>query len=207
MMMDTVTEVKRAGGVATVKLESGETLKVPSALFLERRLRAGQRIDAEGYRQFIREKGYPHALKAAVDYLALRERSEKEIVTRLKRVHYHEMTIAKVMETLAGHRLYSDERFAENWVAHRARKYGRRRIAMELKQKGVDGPAARQALEGLEREDEMAACVKQAEKMAHRAKGDRNKLIQALVRRGYDWQMAKAAACRAMDTEEEDAWE
>lgn len=196
--MDTVTEVKRAGGVATLKLSSGETIKVPSALYLERRVRAGQALDADMYRAFIREKGYPHALKAAVDFLALRERSEQEIIQRLKRVHFHEATIARVMETLDSHHLYSDERFAESWVARRARKYGKRRIQMELKQKGVSGAAARQALDGLDQEAELSAAIKQAEKMLHRVKGDAQKMMQALVRRGYDWQTAKAAMRHVM---------
>lgn len=196
--MDVVTEVKRKGGVATIRLQSGDVVKAPSALYLERRVRAGQTLDGEEYRAFIRDKGYPHALKAAVDYLSLRERSEQEIVQRLKRVHFHEMTIARVMETLAGHHLYSDERFAENWVAHRSRQYGKRRIAMELRQKGVSGETARQALDTLEAEAELAAAVKQAKKALRRVKGDEQKLVQALVRRGYDWKCAKAAAGQAI---------
>lgn len=204
--MDVVTEVKRAGGVATIFLKSGEVIQAPSALFLERRVRPGQELDAENYRAFIREKGYPHALKAAVDYLALRERSEKEILQRLKRVHYHETTIARVMETLQGHHLYSDARFAETWVAHRARKYGKRRIAMELQHKGISGQTAQQALDGLDSREEKAAAVKQAGKLARRMKGDSQKMMQALVRRGYDWQTARAAVQQVMDaidTEEE----
>lgn len=199
--MEIVTEVKRAGGVATIRLQSGEEIKAPSALYLERRVRPGQAIDAEAYRALIRDRGYPHALKAAVDYLALRERSEKEIIQRLKRVHYHEMTIAKVMETLAGHHLYSDERFAENWVHKRAKKYGKRRIAMELAQKGVKGQMAQEALDTLETEDELSAACKQAEKIVRRVKGDRQKLVQALVRRGYDWSIAQKAARHAMGEE------
>ncbi len=202
--MDTVTEVKRAGGVATIKFSSGDVVKAPSALYLERRVRAGQAVDAEMYRAFIREKGYPHALKAAVDFLALRERSEQEIIQRLKRVHFHEATIARVMETLDSHHLYSDERFAESWVAHRARKYGKRRIQMELKQKGVTGAAARQALENLDAEAELSAAIRQAEKMVHRVKGDGQKMMQALVRRGYDWQTAKTAAHRVLQKKQED---
>ena len=205
--MDTVTEVKRAGGVATIKFASGEVVKAPSALYLERRVRVGQAVDAEAYRAFIREKGYAHALKAAVDFLALRERSEQEIIQRLKRVHFHEHTIARVMETLDSHHLYSDERFAESWVAHRARKYGKRRIQMELKQKGVTGAAAQQALDGLDSEAELSAAVKQAEKMVHRVKGDAQKMMQALVRRGYDWQTAKAATHRVLGKEAEDRYE
>ncbi len=201
--MDIVTEVKRAGGVATIRLQSGEEIKAPSALYLERRVRAGQALDGDAYRAFIRDKGYPHALKAAVDYLALRERSEKEIISRLKRVHYHEMTIAKVMETLDLHHLYSDERFAENWVHRRAKKYGKRRIAMELAQKGVKGQTAQQALDTLETEDELSAACKQAEKIAKRVKGDRQKLMQALVRRGYDWALARKAAQQVLGDGEE----
>lgn len=192
--MDRVTEVKRAGGVATIRLASGDVLKVPSALYLERRVRIGQAVDAEGYRQFVREKGYPHALKAAVDYLALRERSEKEIIQRLKRVYYHEETIARVMETLQGYHLYSDERFAETWVNHRTGKYGKRRIAMELKQKGVAESTVQHALDQMDEEKEMASAVKQAEKILRRVQGNSQKLMQALVRRGYDWQTAKKAA-------------
>ncbi len=200
--MDTVTEVKRAGGVATVKFLSGEVLKIPSALFVERKLRVGQMVDGEAYRAFIRDRGYPSALKAAVDYLSLRERSEKEIIQRLKRVHYHESTIARVMATLDAHHLYSDERFAENWVAHRARKYGKRRIAMELRQKGVSESETQNALDTLDRQDEFTACVKQAEKLIRRLKGDEQKMIQSLLRRGYDWQLAKSAVRQVLAGEE-----
>ena len=40
-MSDRVVEIKRMGGVARARLLSGEELKIPSALFLERRLRPG----------------------------------------------------------------------------------------------------------------------------------------------------------------------
>lgn len=205
--MDTVTEVKRAGGVATIRLSSGAVIKAPSALYLERRVRVGQALEAEDYRAFIREKGYPHALKAAVDFLALRERSEQEIINRLKRVHFHEFTIARVMETLQSHHLYSDERFAETFVNQRSRKYGKRRIQMELRQKGVSEADARQALDGLQPEAELSSAVRQAEKMKHRVKGNDQKMLQALVRRGYDWQTARAAVQKVLGTEQEDTYE
>ena len=82
-MTDKITEIKRKGGIATIKMESGETLRVPSALFLERRVHTHQQIDPDAYRLYLRERGYPHALEAAMKYLALRERSEQEVRTRL----------------------------------------------------------------------------------------------------------------------------
>ena len=83
--MDRVTEILRRGGVASLRFLSGEVVRVPSAVYLERRLRIGDFADPEAYRLFAAQRGYPHALEAAMKFLALRERSEKEVRTRLRR--------------------------------------------------------------------------------------------------------------------------
>lgn len=193
-MMDTIVEIKRRGGVAYVKMLSGETMKVPSALYLEKRLHVRQPVDTEAYRLYMKQHGYPHALEVAVNYLSLRERSEREIVSRLRRSCYDEEVIARVMETLQRHGFVSDSRFAEQWVNRRAGKYGRGRIAQELKMKGVSGEDAQKALTEFAEEDELTAAKKQAEKITRRVQGDRQKIIQALVRRGYSWALARKAA-------------
>lgn len=192
--MDKILDIQRRGGVARVKLLSGETLRIPSALFLERRLRVGQPVDADAYRLFMLQRGYPHALEAAMKFLALRERSEQEVRSRLQRSCYDEATIARVLDTLALHDLVSDARFAEQWVGQRARKYGRDRIAQELKMKGVSGEETRRALEALPEEEEFARAKEQARRLQKRLGGDANKMTQALVRRGYGWALARRAA-------------
>ena len=195
-MTDQVLEIKRAGGVARVKLLSGDTLKIPSALYLQRRLRPGQAVDPEDYRRFIRENGYAPAL---VKYLALRDRSEKEIVSRLRRSCYDEGTIARVMEKLAGHDLISDTRFAENWALQRGKRYGKNRIARELRQKGIDDATARAALDALPEEDEMRSALALAWKLARRPQTEQRKIIDALLRRGYSFSVARQAADRALN--------
>ena len=109
-------------------------------------------------------------------------------------MNYDEKTIAKVMDTLSGHELVSDERFAEQWVHHRSRKYGKNRIAQELKMKGVGQTEMQKALETLPEEDEFFRAMEQAKKLSRRMQGDKNKIMQALVRRGYGWSMARKAA-------------
>ena len=192
--MDQIISVTRRGGVATVKMFSGDTLKIPSAVFLERRLRAGEKIEPEAYRAFIRERGYPHALEAAVKFLSLRERSEKEVVSRLRRSYYDERTVARVMETLALNDLVSDGRFAEQWTDSRKKKYGKSRIARELKMKGVPESEAQEALSGISEEEEFERACAQAGKMARKFRNDEKKIAQALVRRGYGWSIARKAA-------------
>ena len=192
-------EIKRRNGVATVKMMSGETLKIPSALYLERKLHVNQPLDPDEYRLFMRSRGYPHALEAAMKFLALRERSEQEVRARLRRSCFDETTVNRVLDTLGLHALVSDARFAEQWVRSRSRKYGRNRIAQELRAKGVSGGEAKAALDALPEKEEYARALAQARKLSKKYDGEPRKLAQALVRRGYAWGLAKRAADEALE--------
>lgn len=190
--MDKIIEIQRKAGVARVKLLSGEQMKIPSPLFLERRLREGERIDPAAYRLFMQQRGYPHALEAAMKFLALRDRSVGEVRARLKRSCYDEMTIEKVLDTLSAHDLLSDSRFAESWAHSRSKKYGKSRIAQELKLKGVSREETQNALNEISEEEELQRAAEQARKLSRRI-DDPQKLIQALIRRGYGFSLAKKA--------------
>ncbi len=197
-MPDRVMEIKRQHGVATVKMMSGDTLKIPSALFLERKLHVTQPLDPDEYRLFMMQRGYPHAQEAAMKFLALRERSEQEIASRLRRSHYDEGTIQKVLDTLGLHGLVSDERFAEQWVHSRSRKYGKNRVAQELRMKGVAGEAAQAALDAVSEEEEYRRCLEQAKRLCRKFQDDPKKIAQSLTRKGYGWSMARKAAEEAV---------
>ena len=198
MMPDRVMEIKRQHGVATVKMMSGDTLRIPSALFLERKLHVNQPLDPDEYRLFMMQRGYPHALEAAMKFLALRERSEQEIASRLRRSRYDEATIQKVLDTLGLHGLVSDERFAEQWVHSRSRKYGKNRVAQELRMKGVTGEAAQAALDTVPEEEEYRRCLEQAKRLCRKFQDDPKKIAQSLTRKGYGWSMARKAAEEAV---------
>ena len=92
--------------------------------------------------------------KKALDLLARREHSRKELETKLTQKCAPEQghAIAPVLDRLVEQGLLSDARFAEAYVNMRARKgYGPVRIAMELNEKGVTTALVEQAL--AERED------------------------------------------------------
>ena len=197
-MPDRVMEIKRQHGVAMVKMMSGDTLRIPPALYLERKLHVNQPLDPDEYRLFMMQRGYPHALEAAMKFLALRERSEQEIASRLRRSRYDEATIQKVLDTLGLHGLVSDERFAEQWVHSRSRKYGKNRVAQELRMKGVTGEAAQAALDTVPEEEEYRRCLEQAKRLCRKFQDDPKKIAQSLTRKGYGWSMARKAAEEAV---------
>lgn len=81
---------------------------------------------------------YPQALHKAVEMLARRPCSTAEI--RRKIISLSDDAIAEqVISRLSREGLLNDHDFAQQWIHYRTgMRYGPRRIAMELRQKGVD---------------------------------------------------------------------
>ena len=81
--METVVEIKKIQGCALLRLDNGETLKVPTSLLRERPVKKGEVMDVALYRQYMAQRGYSHALDSAVKLLALCDRTEGEIREKL----------------------------------------------------------------------------------------------------------------------------
>ncbi len=217
-MNEKVIEIKKALGCATLRLQSGETLRVPLSLLRERPVRTGEAIDPIEYMSYISRRGYAHALDGAVKMLALCDRSEHEIRARLLQAGYPELCIDNVIEKLYAENLLDDDAFAKRWAQSRAHKHGRTRIARELAQRGVDREIARSALSQLSDEDQLRDAVRLTGKYLGRTQGDFDrKLYQRtlamLARHGYDAEIAKKAltiiangedAAEAFDSPEEE---
>ena len=90
----------------------------------------------------------PTPRNQAMNWLARREYSTKELRVRLAARDYESEDIEAAITGLVADGLVSDERFAESFVAARMRKgQGPVRIRMELEQRGVDAATIRFYLE------------------------------------------------------------
>lgn len=194
----TISSVKRVHGRASLILSTGETLAMPRAMLKERPYRGGMPFDRAQFHAFLLERSYPFALDKAVSLLASRARTEQEIVSALRQNAYPEQTIARVMARLHEEGYIDDAAFAGQWVSARTAKgMGARRIRQELRLKGVSQHDIDKALDSVDEEETLDAAVWAAEK-ASRGRdlsdpADRQKIIAALVRRGYDFSTAKTA--------------
>ena len=96
--------------------------------------------------------------------------------------------------------LLNDQEFSELWVQQRSRKYGSRRIRQELRVKGVPESTAEKALSSVSDEEMLESATSLAVKAWSRAKpGDdprktRQRIISSLVRKGFDWDLARQAS-------------
>ena len=141
-------------------------------------------------------------LELCYRYLAIRNRSEKEIFDYLSRKKAEPEIIAAIIEKLHKQKFLDDEVFARGWVRQRARfrPKGKSALKFELSQKGI----AKELIEKILSEDhedipdELTQAKNLIGRRIEKLKGaPRQEIYQKvgsfLARRGYDWDTIKKA--------------
>ena len=143
---------------------------------------------------------FSKAKSTAFRLLKIRSRSEHEIKERLKRKTISPEIVERTVLYLKNQRLLDDQKFARDWINARLTKsYGLRRIAFELKEKGINSELINEEL-SCAREDyneenivrELAKRCKEKYKNTDKTKRKR-RIFEYLARRGFSLEaIAKA---------------
>jgi regulatory protein len=136
------------------------------------------------------------ALAKAYRLLAVRARSEKELRDALARAKFDTAIIAAAVADCKQQRFIDDANFARQFIQSRLRNrpMGRQRLAIELRQKGVDAEIINTALDEFFSEQTQITLADQlAEKQRKRLANlpppkARQRLADFLRRRGFDWE-------------------
>lgn len=209
--MDVITAVAKERSKYRVTINGDTEILLSGSLFRERPLHEGDTIDLEEYDQWLLLHQYRQALDKAVAALASRAHSRHELETKLARAGYRPATVEMVLYKLESEGFLDDSDFARQWVeARTARKLGSRRIAQELRRKGVSSAEADAALAEVDEDEQLAAAISLVKKAAARIKPDEDprkaasRITAMLARRGYGWDVARAAIEHAMGDLEDD---
>ncbi len=144
----------------------------------------------------------------AMMLLARRDYTEQKIREALVKKGFDEPEIRRVLEQLSAGGIISDLRYARNYVELNSQKYGRRRLEFFLRQKGIaknvidevfadaqdcgEASAIREiAAQRLRREIEKGADARDYKV--------RQRILAALMRRGFDFDAANDALEREID--------
>ena len=203
--MDMITAVSKERSKFRITVNDDTVLLVPARIFRERPLNEGEAIDLEEYDNWLMIRQYRQALDRAVAALASRAHSKHELENKLLRAGYRPCTVEMVLYKLESEGFLDDADFARQWVEARTnRKLGARHIAQELRHKGVSSEEAEAALSDVQEDDQIAAAVALVEKAAARAKPGEdprktaNRITGMLARRGFSWDVARAAIEKVM---------
>ena len=198
--MVTIQSIAFVRSMACILLEDGRKIWLTRSDLLESGWREGASVDREDFERFVSLRQYPRALNQAVAMLARRPCSKGEISQNLRRHRYADDVIGLVICKLEKENLLNDQEFSELWIQQRSRKYGSRRIRQELRTKGVPESTAEEALSSLSEEEMLESATVLAAKAWSKAKpGEdlrktRQRIIASLVRKGFDWDLAKQAS-------------
>ena len=139
-----------------VHVDGASRLRLSAELVLKERLRVGDEVDDARLAELETMDQPWKARAAALSLLSYRARSSAELKRRLKRKGFDEDVAAATVERLDDLGVVDDAAFAESFVRDRVRlkPRGPRRLAGELRAKGVDEETARAAItEVMEREE------------------------------------------------------
>jgi regulatory protein len=141
----------------------------------------------------VRGKAAASVRSTAIRLLARREYARAELASRLRDRGGDAGEIAQTLDELERLGYLSDARFARMLVAQRAGRYGRRAIAQTLAQRGVGADTAREALDELAADDELAQATTLWQRRFGQAPADdreRAKQVRFLTGRGYGLSIA-----------------
>jgi regulatory protein len=143
----------------------------------------------------------------ALGLLAVRPRSRRELQHRLRHAGFEHQEVEEVLERLEGVGLIDDAAFARQLAEHQlgSRMAGRRSVERALAAKGVSPDTTRVVLAdaaGSEEDRALALASSRAGRLAgvEPAKAF-TRLSSLLVRRGYDGDVARRAARRALQVD------
>lgn len=102
------------------------------------------------------------ALAYALKLLSRQDYTEKKLTESLQKKQFDSCEIEKALEVLISEGLVDDFGYAERYVESKKCKYGRKRLAFFLKQKGVAEEVIERALESVDEEEELDGALKTA---------------------------------------------
>ena len=192
-----------------VEFDSGRTYLLRKTDLLDFPLHENDAVDEKEFHQFVLLHQYPDALNTAVAMLARRACSRKEIADKLTVRGCCEEVVALVLYKLEKENLLNDQDFSEQWTRYRSGgNYGPAKIYRELRMKGVDEETAREAVSAIDEEEQSKKALDLALKCLRKSKPGEDsrkvhqRMMRALVSRGFDWDMARDACDKAFKTDD-----
>jgi regulatory protein len=195
--MPEITRVRERLNRARVSVEGEFWAEIDAAVAIESGLREGVQFSQEELDRVRVAGEKPVAMGRALNLLGYRARSEAEIRDRLKRYGYIRETTDAVVLRLQELGYLDDAAFARLKAREKARRYGPRRVSLELKKSGVRETLAREVVQ-----EEFAGRseVGEARSAAARRYNGRGSDAEArrvygfLVRRGYSAEVCAQVA-------------
>lgn len=187
--MPEVTNIRERRGKARVFLDGEFWAELDGAVAAELGVREGVELPAAELDEIRVAGERPLAMNRALNLLGYRARSTFEIEDRLTRAGYAKKTAETVLLRLEELGYLDDAEYARNLARERSRKYGPRRVYMDLRKTGVEEDVIQTVIEEEFSEDSERnaafAAATQRYNTQERSDAQARRVYGFLARRGY----------------------
>ena len=200
-MSGRITEIRKSPGDTsrlTVFVDGSEAFTVSEEVARELGLSVGRELAPAATERLGKDDERTKAREAALRLLAVRARSEGELVDRLRRKGFAEKLTAVVVSALSDVGLVDDAAFARAWADEkvRLRPVGPRRLTSELLSKRIRRELVTLVVDETFREHSELELARRAVEKKVRVSGGadatkrRARLHSFLLRRGFSYEVA-----------------
>ena len=184
--MSTITEItsQKKGDRLNVFLDGQFAFGVEYTTAVKFGLKVGKELGESDIAAIDEEEGNTAAFNRGLKYSVKKTVSRRQMKDYLVRNGFSVTAADAAIDKLGEYGYVDDEKFAYSYVATYGSERGAKRMEFELRSAGVSAEIIARALETTDE----SACEKCLNKYMRTHKGiDRNKLVNYLVYRGFDW--------------------
>ena len=199
-----ITHRRGRGNKIHLLLDNEYAITTDSNFWLDHYIADGTEIDDEQWQELIAGINYKKALNKCGDLLSRREHSIKELKTKLLRT-VDEVSADKAINRYLEAGYLDDEHFCASLVdyLYTVKKYSTNHIKQECYKRGVAGDIISAALEDYEFDnvDNIVSLVEAKYTSKLEQENGKQKVIQALQRKGFSYSDIKSAFYRLENDE------
>ena len=161
-----------------------------SIIALENRLKVGTQISLEELRELSRQSDIESAFTKAVKLLSRALKTQQELKNYLTNKGYSLDVIDIVIGKLKSYNYINDTEYATAYINEKKTKNGKKKIYIELRQKGVSDKILEKVLKTITKEQEIQTIKRLTEKYIKGKTLDiklKKNLANYLYSRGFEW--------------------
>ncbi|NLC17313.1 MAG: hypothetical protein GX756_05480 [Clostridiales bacterium] len=161
-----------------------------SIIALENRLKVGTQISLEELRELSRQSDIESAFTKAVKLLSRALKTQQELKNYLTNKGYSLDVIDIVIDKLKSYNYINDTEYATAYINEKKIKNGKKKMYIELRQKGVSDKILEKVLKTITKEQEIQTIKRLTEKYIKGKTLDiklKKNLANYLYSRGFEW--------------------
>lgn len=137
LIITKIEEQKRNKNRVSIYINEEYAFGIHIDIALKFNLEKGKRINKEFIEEILKKEEQNKGNNYAIKLLSIRPRSNKEIMDKMKGKGYDQEIIESTLKFLERYDLINDKEFTKEFIKDKSKKYGRKRIEIELNQKGI----------------------------------------------------------------------